>query len=122
MTAATLSRTRPARCVCGARLRWVRYVPKDVPPDSLLNVSSLSVIPLDWQRPQEGTRAWDTANYAVAQGTVLARQITAFRPLDDAVEWGPFNVHFATCPKQVTAEQLVQLGERTTSRSRRHRR
>lgn len=121
MSAATLSRTRPARCVCGARLRWVRYVPKDVPADALLSVGSLSVIPLDWHRPVEGTEAWRTANYAVGQGTVLARLITPFRPLDEAVEWGPFNVHFATCRRRVTAEQLAQLGERTTP-SRRHRR
>lgn len=101
-------------CVCGAQLRWVRYTPVRADPDD--PTAATSVLPLDRRAAVPGTEAYRTANYAIAQGSVFARQITPTRPLDPSVEWGPFNIHFATCPRRVTAEQLASMSQRNGRR------
>lgn len=104
-----MKRRRTPVCVCGARLRWVRYTPKS---------AALSHLPLDLLAVRsKSDPAWRTANYAIAVGTDRARQIDPFHPLDPAVEWGPFNIHYATCPRRVTPEQLALM----TQQNGRHR-
>lgn len=89
-------------CVCGARLRWVRYTPKD---------AAVSTLPLDLLAARPGTPAHRTANYAVPLGGNRARQLDPFHPLDESLEWGPFNIHYATCPQHVTPEQLAAMSQ-----------
>ncbi|GEA79957.1 hypothetical protein [Cellulomonas uda] len=114
MAARARSTHRTPVCLCGARLRWVRYTPIKADPDD--PTAATSVLPLDHRAAAPGSPAARTANYAVQLGTVFARQITPTRPLDPAVEWGPFNIHFATCPRRVTAEQLASMGQRNGRR------
>ena len=100
---------RRGTCLCGAPLRWERYSPSGVHAelsDAPRRREVLpSMLPFDRWPVLSPQREWATANYALLLGGG-ARLIDVDHPLDAAIE-SAHNIHYATCPIRVTADELA---------------
>ncbi len=86
-------------CVCGAGLIWPLYIPA---PERLDPAERRKRLPLD-ATPTEDP----AARFAVFGAGRTCRRLDADEPLD--LNERRHEIHFATCPVQVTADQLASM-------------
>lgn len=100
--------SRPLVCLCGAGLVWVPYF-RD--PDGTALAERRSVLPFDRRPVYAPSPAWRLAEYALMFGNTQARRFTPDALPDPAIERA-HTIHYATCPQNVTADELAKWSRR----------